>query len=692
MTAQRTRILIASVGLLALLGLTQSALAQPGGSNLFGGGAAASQKVTVSAEASGSTVASGSHLTLAVILDHAEHWHTWPTEAQDVLPDGFEFALRTNITLTDAPAWMQVGPIQWPEPSPAPVPNLTGEGPATIEVPTYNGRAIAFVPILLAADAPPGDYSLDVEVFYQACDESTCLPPKTVNVDVPVVVGTLEDVSAAGSDTSSELFNGFDASVYARMQAGEAAPATSDEALVPESTTDAAVAIPGRSFFGIGVPAGDGPVGLLVLALLAAIGGFILNLTPCVLPVIPIKVMTISQHAGTPGKSLYLGLWMAAGVIAFWVGIGLPVAFVAGITDPSRIFGIWWLTLGIGLVIGLMGLGIMGLFAINLPQSVYMVNPKADTAWGSFVFGVMTAVLGLPCFGFVAGALLAGAATLPSYVILTIFAALGVGMASPYLVMSAKPSLVERLPRTGPASELVKQVMGLLLLAAAAYFVGAGLIALVSEQPWMSRQIHWWAVALFAVAAGVWLIVRTVQITKKPIPRLAFGVVAVVISAVAVLYASDSTQKAREIWTARQASIDAAGGKGVLLTSTWIDYSPELLEKARAEGYTVVLDFTAEWCLNCKALKAAVLNREPVKGALASDKVVSMTVDLTSTKAPGWKKLNELGQTGIPLLVVYGPGLEEPWQANAYTSQQVLDALARAGGAPNGADQRAFAD
>jgi thiol:disulfide interchange protein len=271
--------------------------------------------------------------------------------------------------------------------------------------------------------------------------------------------------------------------------------------------------------------------------------------------------------------------------------------------------------------------------------------------------------------------LLAGAATLPTSVILIIFGSLGVGMAAPYLVLSAKPGLVEKLPRTGPASELVKQVMGLLLLAAAAYFIGSGLIALVSERPWMARQLHWWAVALFGAAAGVWLLVRTVQITSKAAPRFVFTIVAVVIGAVGVLYAMDSTAKARENYQDRAAAIAAAGGEGQLITTTWIDYSPELLERARSEGYIVVLDFTAEWCLNCKALKAAVLNREPVKSALASDRIISMTVDLTSTKAPGWEKLRELGQTGIPLLVVYGPGLDEPWQSNAYTAQQVMDAL-----------------
>jgi len=619
--------------------------------SLFGGGTGPAEKATVRVELSRSAVRPGDQLTAAVVMEFAEGWHAWPSATQDVLPEGFGFAIRTTVEVVERPAWVEaVGAVQWPEPHPAPVADLSGSG--TVEVPTYSGTAVAYVPVLVSGDAGAGETELVFEVGYQVCDDTTCLAPETKTVRASVTVDPEAEAGAA-----SALFAGFDASVYADLSEGTATAAAARESGGGGS----------RSFFGLAMPKAEGLGGVALTAVLAAIGGFILNLTPCVLPVIPIKIMAISQHAGTPGKSLALGIWMCLGVVAFWVGIGLPVALFAGFTDPSRVFGIWWVTLGIGLIIAAMGVGIMGLFTINLPQSVYKVNPKADTAWGSFVFGVMAAVLGLPCFGFVAGALLAGSATMPPAVIMTIFTALGVGMALPYLVLSAKPKLVDSIPRTGPASELVKQVMGLLLLAAAAYFVGSGGLAWVSERPdlalglpWWGKVAHWWVVGLFAAASGVWLAWRTFAITKSGAKRAVFAAAAVLLAGTSGLYAADVTAKAR--------------------SDFWAPFSDEELAAALASDRVVVIDFTAEWCLNCKALKAAVLTREPVKGELLSAGVVPMVADLTSSKAPGCEKLRSIGQTGIPTLAVYGPGLGEPWIANGYTSDQVMRAIERARG------------
>ncbi len=641
---RRTLFLPVLLLVLAALTITPPAAAQFGSDPFasFGGDRDA-PVATLSLEADKAEVAPSGQLVLAVVMDFREGWHAWPAAAQDVLPDGFDFAIRTSAELVDRPGWIDtVGAVQWPEPHDALVANPSG-GDA-ISVPTYSDTSIAYLPLLIADDAEPGEYTLSVEVNYQACDDSVCEAPASETLSVMVRVSESPSESAA-----SATFDGFDASVFANLSEGKGVEATA----------------PVRTFFGFELPSAGGAVGVVITALLAAIGGFILNLTPCVLPVIPLKIMAISQHASTPGKSLALGIWMAIGVVAFWVAIGLPVVLFANFTDPSRLFGIWWVTLGIGLVIGVMGVGIMGLFSINLPQKVYMVNPKADSASGSFMFGVMTAVLGLPCFGFVAGALLAGSATMPPALIMTIFTSIGVGMALPYLVLSAKPSLVDSIPRTGPASELVKQVMGLLLLAAAAYFAGSGALAFISERPsmatalpWWGKVAHWWLVAGLAAIAGLWLLVRTFAITKKPLRRLTFTVIALILGGVAVWYAGDATANAKK--------------------NFWVPFSDESLATAIDAEQVVVIDFTAEWCLNCKALKSAVLLREPVVGELLSAGVTPMIADLTSGKAPGWEKLNALGKTGIPTLAIYGPGLEEPWIVNNYTSEQVMSAIQRA--------------
>jgi thiol:disulfide interchange protein len=656
-------------------------------------------RVTVEVTPSRTRIAPGEELVIAVTFRMDEKWKIWA--ADQPLPEMY-FKTRIIPEVDEASGLVPLpGAIQWP-------PHKMGEFFGD-ELPLYDGQVTAYLPILIGDDAQLGPATITLRPIYQACDDRQCLAPTPLppsgdrepdkdwlehGEKVQVSIVAANELTADDRLLTSEtVFAEFDWSIFDRVLSDPEALELAQRDPAEVADDDAAIAateqgegiagldrpieVSAPSFFGIKLPRASGAFGLLLLAIFSAIGGFVLNLTPCVLPVIPIKVMTILQHANKPGKNLVLGLWMALGVVAFWVGIGLPVAFLTGVTDPSQLFGIWWVTFGIGAIIALMGLGIMGLFSIQLPQSVYAVNPKADSAWGSFMFGVMTAILGLPCFGFVAGALLAGAATLPPSTIMVIFTSLGVGMAAPYVVLSLKPGWLEKIPRTGPASELVKQVMGLLLIAAAAYFIGAGLIALVAEHPYLARQLHWWAVAIFVTLAAIWLVVRTVQISPKASIRASFLVIGVVLSSIALVFAVASTGNARHNWEVQQEALAKAGSSGYVV-GHWNQWSQESFEQARDDGNIVLLDFTAEWCINCKFLKATILDRDPVRAELANADVVKFTVDLTSRKAPGWQFLRDLGQTGIPLLAIYAPGRDEPWQSNAYTPQQVLSALAEA--------------
>ncbi|MFG0257347.1 MAG: protein-disulfide reductase DsbD family protein [Phycisphaerales bacterium JB043] len=631
--------------LLAMLPLTISA--QIGQSSLFPGAGAKQEEVTASAVASSTQVSPNGQLVVAATLTFADGWHAWPSAEQDVLPDGFEFAIRTELALDEQPGWISmVGPVQWPELHDAPVPNLAnlgGDGPQTIEVPTFSGVATMYLPLLIDSDAPLGTHELSVRVSYQACDETTCLQPRDDIFTISIEIVDLGD--AASTDTpDSSVFASFDASIFSKMLAGEIV--TTREAL---------------NFDLFGVITFDldpnGIAGLALLMLVAAFGGFLLNLTPCVLPVIPLKIMGLSQSAGHPGRAFFLGCVMSVGVVGFWMAIGAAIAFISGFDAISTLFQTPFFAAGVGLFIAVMGVGMLGVFTVQLPKFVYAINPSHETARGSLLFGVMTAILSTPCTAPFMGTAAAWATLQNPAIVLLVFASIGAGMALPYFVLSANPKWVEKVPRTGPSSELIKQVMGLLMLAVASFFLGTGIMPLLSEPGHSPSQAYWWLVAVFVVAASFWLVRRTFVISRRFVPRAVFGLLGAILTLSSILVARDLTSPP---------PID------------WVYYSPDEFQQVSNRGDVIVLDFTADWCLNCKALERAVLYSDEVVALIQNDGVVPMKIDLTLANDEGQAKLKEVGRLTIPLLAVFGPGLEEPWLADSYSIEQVVDAVERA--------------
>ncbi len=584
-------------------------------------------------------VYAGEQFPLAVVLEHAEGFHTWPQ--QDVLPqDVAEFAIRTHIEAKASPGLKAtLGRVQYPEHHPAPVANPTGDG--TIEVAAYSGVAVAFVPVSLAADAAPGAGEVSLNVKYQACNDRFCLQPQTITLTVPVEVRALPAGSEAPTrpQQDPELFATFDTGVFARGAA----------------VADVRFDVFGWSF-SIN-PGGTG--GVAVLLALAALGGLLLNFTPCVLPVIPIKILGLSQAAGDPRRCLLLGGVMSAGVVLFWLAIGAAIAFIAGFKAINTLFQNPMFPIFVGAFMLVMGAGMLGAFDIRLPNFIYMIDPSRESMPGSLGFGVMTAVLSTPCTAPFMGAAAAWAATQPPALTLATFASIGVGMALPYLVLAARPGLVKRLPRTGPASVLLKQTMGILILAVAAFFLGLGLASVSTRPPAPPTLAYWWAVGGLVALAGLWLAWRTLGVARSGPRRAVFVGLGLVLAAAGVFGA------------ARLAD------RGPI---AWVYYTPELAAQAAREKKVVVMDFTADWCLNCKALEAAVLHRPEIVALLGESGVVPMKVDLTADNQAGNDKLRELNWVGIPLLAVFGPGLGEPIKLDTYTVQVVKDAVARARG------------
>ena len=595
-----------------------------------------SELVQVSASQSATTIAPGATVDVAIAFSIPAGWHIWVHETQARALPGvavFDGALFTTLSLASETSGLRITGVQWPTPHTAKAD--IGEGPQSYAV--YEGSGTIFAR-LQAAPESLGDVATELVLSVQACNATNCIQPGDIQIPVRVRV----QPGAAAPTEAGAAFAGLDPT---RMVAASGAQdgAASD-------ATDGMIRF---DFFGANFDVDPRGAGLLLVLLVAFLGGALLNFTPCVLPVIPLKIMSLSAAAGDRARCLRLGLVMSAGVVAFWLGLGVLVGGISGFTAANQLFQYPAFTIALGLFIAVMAVGMAGFFSVNLPQWVHGIEASHETASGSFVMGVMTAVLSTPCTAPLMGAAAGWAASSGSMpTVLAVFGTIGAGMAAPYLLLSAYPNLARSMPRSGPASEVVKQVMGLLLLAAAAFFVGAGLNGLRAAP----GPEHWWLVGAIGAAAGLWLAWRTVRLARRFATRLVFVSLGLLIALLSV-------------GITRALGVESVG---------WIPYSAETLAKAKAEGKVVVLDFTAEWCLNCKALESAVLHRADVVDALAVPEVVAIKVDITNRRSDGWNLLHAYDRVSIPLLVVQSPDGTVLLKSDAYTPDQVLNALKQA--------------
>ncbi len=607
----------------------------------------------------------GDRIPAAVVFELKSPWHIWTSESQAAsLPSSiarFEGAQYTKVVVdrTSETLTIAVGAIQWP--SFHAITADIGDGPSKYAV--YEGRAVAYLPLIVAANATAGAANAELSISFQACNESTCMMPETVTRKIRLEVMTPEEAAAAGGagagrgaglgEADAALFGGFDPGVFARIDSGAlpVSGATGGGGGGSAPSTDSLR----FQLFELEFTIDTRGWGRVLILLIAVAGGLLLNLTPCVLPVIPLKVMGLTQMAGDRSRSILLGCAMGAGVTAFWLALGVLMASIRGVDAISILFQNAWVTLAIGALIALMAVSMSGFFSFSLPSFVYAFEPKHESVGGSFLVGVMTAVLSTPCTGPFMGASLGWARAVDSpAMLLLIFLSIGLGMASPYIVLSAFPALVKRVPKAGPASEVVKQVMGLLLLAAAFYFIGTGVAGLLH---WRGYE-YWWVVVAPAIVAGAWLMWRTMRISRRTSNRLVFGSIGALIVAI-------------------------SAGLGHVMAGQvdplkWPIYSAQAEQQALASGKVVVIKFTAHWCLSCKALEKTVLASTRVADRLSRPDVQVLSVDITGGEEDQTSRLKAAGSVTIPLLVVMAPDGREVWRSDAYKAQQVIDAVDKA--------------
>lgn len=496
------------------------------------------------------------------------------------------------------------------------------EYPALGKISVYTGRVVVYVPVEVKADAAMGPVKLAGTVEYQLCDDKQCLPPDSVGF---AVESTLVGAGQAVTANQAELFSGFDASVFS--QGGKAASAPVAESL-----------------FG---PLGEGSYLLAFLS--AFVVGIIFNVMPCVLPVVPLKAMgfyEVSQH--NRAKSLLLGIVFSAGLVASFGVLALLVV-VLKVVAWGEIFGQAWFAAIIVAVLVLMAAGTFGAFSVGLPTAVYRWTPRHDTMAGNFLFGILTAVLSTPCtFGMFLGLLL-WATTQPAAVGVALLMTVGAGMAFPYLVLSATPELARRFPRTGPWAQIVKQMMGFLLLATAVYFARRFTHGVVSD------AAMWWLLFGVLSGAGVFLVVRTVQFTARPAAIASAAVVAALIIGPA-------------LWATLRLTY---------VPIDWQPYTAEALAAARAANRPVLVKFTATWCGNCQALEATVFTDKQIVEAVRAKDVVMLKADVTDSHAAGWALLKQVNPAGgIPYTLIYPPHQPTPTRLGGlYSTGDLLGAL-----------------
>ncbi len=567
----------------------------------------------------------GDSILLAIVADINKGFHINADERQIKNFEDFK-PIPTKLTLVEAPDAITPEVPRYPPAVPFKAQYAAGE------LMSYEGRIIIYLPVKLDETAESGSLQLKLQFQYQACTDSYCLFPKRVTLTetLPVV-----KIGTTVSKINPELFAGYDS--------GASASASADVDFDLFGWT-----------FSIDTASG---LGLILLLVTAAFGGMLLNFTPCVLPLIPIKIISLSHVAQNRRQCFLLGLAMSLGVLIFWLAIGVMIGLVSGFSATNQLFQYPAFTILVGLIIGVMATGMFGFFSVRLPNFIYMINPEQDTLHGSLGLGILAAILSTPCTAPFMGAAAAWAATQPVSTTLSTFAAIGIGMALPYLVLSASPALVEKMPKTGPASLLIKEVMGLFMLAAAAYFIGVGLAAIFSSPPNPPSKLYWWPVMLFSLAAGGWLAYRTLQIAAGQKLRAfftAFGILVIAFSAWGAVRLTD------------QGPID------------WVYYTEKRFEMASAEGKVIVMVFTAEWCLNCKAMEQSVLKNPKIVALFERDNIVAMKVDITGNNPAGKAKLRAVGNLTIPLLVIFSPGGKQVFKNDFYTVEQIQKAVGEA--------------
>ena len=517
----------------------------------------------------------------------------------------------------------------------------------------YKGSVTWQLPFQIPEDAAPGEKSIEGMIAYQACTDNSCHRPTALKFSAKVTVGSpTEEEPAAVDLVSAKLATALDAAATTKwvdpIKLEGADPDEDDVAALPASTrsadqtpsTAAAVSDAKATAFPI----------ILGFAFL---GGLILNVMPCVLPVVGLKIMGFVSQAGEDRRRvLMLNLVYALGIMAvFAVFAGVAAVSKFGWGEQFTYFPV---RLGLTLLLFALALSYLGVWEIPAPGMAASKTSQElqsrEGLVGAFSKGVFATILATPCSGPLLGYILGLTLDLSPAHTIAIFLMVGLGMALPYLIIGIQPKLVSWLPKPGPWMETLKQLMAFLFLGTVAFFFAQ----------FNDEQKVPVFVSLIAVWFGCWIIGQVPNWAELQKRVIAWGIG---ISAATLI----------SVWAFNYLKPD--------YKLAWEDYSEPRLKQLQQEGRTVLVDFGAKWCGTCIYNYEVAINTNRTREVVDELGAVAMYADWTDYNEEIKRKLEELNSRSIPLLAIYpGQNPDEPIiLRDLVTQEAVVEALREAG-------------
>lgn len=413
---------------------------------------------------------------------------------------------------------------------------------------------------------------------------------------------------------------------------------------------------------------------MLAAILSAFLGGLILNIMPCVFPVLSLKAIGLVRHGGSAHHARLEG-------VAFFLGVMAALLTLAGTLIVIRASGTaigWGFQLQSPIVIGALvlvmlgaALNLAGLFEVGLSvQGIGHSLVAKPGLLGAGLTGVLAIVVATPCAApFMAGAI-GYALVQPPIIALTIFAALGIGFAAPFTLLAFVPALARSLPKPGPWMDTVKRVLAFPMFGAAAW-----LVWVLNQQAGQTGLAIILAASIaFGFAAWIYGMAQ-----QRRMSGLSFGVLYGLAGTVmAGVIAATITLQGQTIQNplAGQTASAHASGK----PQTW---SPDRVATLRAQGAPILVNFTASWCITCQVNDKVALSTAVVKQALLETGTTYMIADSTNYDPLIEKALAENGRGGLPLYIYYPANGGRPiLLPQILTPTKVVDTLKRGGNKP----------